>query len=59
MAMKMATVEKAGELLEKLRSASWDSAVKGSHLVSKFPCGCSLAILSSAVNIGFLLVSES
>ncbi|KAF3795877.1 Organellar oligopeptidase A [Nymphaea thermarum] len=28
MAMKMATVEKAGELLEKLRSASWDAAVK-------------------------------
>lgn len=29
MAMKMATVEKAEELLEKLRSASWDPAVKG------------------------------
>ncbi|CAN4083113.1 unnamed protein product [Withania somnifera] len=28
MAMKMATVEKAEELLEKLRSASWDPAVK-------------------------------
>lgn len=29
MAMKMATVEKAAELLEKLRSASWDAAVQG------------------------------
>uniref|UniRef100_A0A1J3HIY0 oligopeptidase A n=1 Tax=Noccaea caerulescens TaxID=107243 RepID=A0A1J3HIY0_NOCCA len=28
MAMKMATVEKAAELLEKLRSASWDPAVQ-------------------------------
>jgi oligopeptidase A len=28
MAMKMATVEKAEELLEKIRSASWDSAVQ-------------------------------
>ncbi|KAK4712021.1 hypothetical protein R3W88_006534 [Solanum pinnatisectum] len=28
MSMKMATVEKAEELLEKLRSASWDPAVK-------------------------------
>jgi len=29
MAMKMATVDKAEELLEKLRSASWDAAVQG------------------------------
>lgn len=29
MAMKMATVDKAFELLEKLRSASWDPAVQG------------------------------
>lgn len=29
MAMKMATVERAVELLEKLRNASWDAAVKG------------------------------
>lgn len=29
MAMKMATVEKAEELLEKIRSASWDTAVQG------------------------------
>lgn len=30
MATKMANVEKAEELLEKLRKASWDPAVKGS-----------------------------
>lgn len=29
MATKMATVQKAEELLEKLRSASWDAAVQG------------------------------
>lgn len=29
MEMKMATVEKAEELLEKLRSASWNPALKG------------------------------
>lgn len=28
----MATVDKAEELLEKLRSASWDAAVQGSFL---------------------------
>ena len=32
MATKMATVEKAEELLEKLRSASWSPAVQGGHL---------------------------
>lgn len=32
MATKMATVEKAEELLEKLRSASWDAAVQGTLL---------------------------
>lgn len=30
MASKMATVDKAQELLEKLRRASWDAAVQGS-----------------------------
>jgi oligopeptidase A len=30
MATKMATVDKAEELLEKLRRASWDAAVQGS-----------------------------
>ena len=29
MATKMATVEKAEELLEELRIASWDAAVQG------------------------------
>jgi len=29
MATKMATVDKAEELLEKLRRASWDPAVQG------------------------------
>jgi oligopeptidase A len=29
MATKMATVEKAEELLEKLRTASWNAAVQG------------------------------
>ena len=29
MATKMATVDKALELLEKIRAASWDPAVKG------------------------------
>lgn len=29
MATKMATVAKAEELLEKIRAASWDAAVKG------------------------------
>lgn len=33
MATKMATVEKAEELLEKLRSASWNAAVQGNPLV--------------------------
>lgn len=32
MASKMATVKKAEELLEKLRSASWNSAVQGSNV---------------------------
>ena len=32
MATKMATVEKAKELLEELRSASWTAAVQGSAL---------------------------
>lgn len=38
MASKMATVEKAEELLEKLRSASWNSAVQGivKFLINKF-----------------------
>ena len=29
MAQKMATVERVGDILEKLRAASWDHAVKG------------------------------
>lgn len=33
MASKMATVDKALELLEKIRSASWDPAVQGTLLV--------------------------
>ena len=33
MATKMATVDKALELLEKIRAASWDPAVKGNILV--------------------------
>jgi len=33
--MKMATVEKAAELLEKLRSASWDAAVQGNILIQR------------------------
>ena len=32
MATKMATVDKALELLEKIRAASWDPAVKGNIL---------------------------
>lgn len=32
MATKMATVEKAEELLEKLRAASWSAAVEGINL---------------------------
>ena len=36
MATKMATVEKADELLEKLRSASWAPAVQGNFLVKIF-----------------------
>lgn len=31
MATKMATVDKAEELLEKLRSASWNAAVQGKY----------------------------
>lgn len=34
MATKMATVEKAEELLEKLRSASWDAAVQGREFIN-------------------------
>lgn len=33
MATKMATVDKAEELLEKLRAASWDAAVQGSFFI--------------------------
>jgi len=29
MATKMASIDKAEELLEKIRSASWDAAVQG------------------------------
>ncbi|VYS71513.1 unnamed protein product [Arabidopsis thaliana] len=36
MAMKMATVEKAAELLEKLRSASWDAAVQDMEDLKSF-----------------------
>ncbi|KAI3909603.1 hypothetical protein MKW98_014020 [Papaver atlanticum] len=36
MAMKMATVEKAEELLEKLRTASWDAAVQDMEDLRKF-----------------------
>ncbi|CAN8251513.1 unnamed protein product [Cochlearia groenlandica] len=36
MAMKMATVEKASELLEKLRSASWDPAVQDMEDLKSF-----------------------
>ncbi|CAH2043321.1 unnamed protein product [Thlaspi arvense] len=36
MAMKMATVEKAAELLEKLRSASWDPAVQDMEDLKSF-----------------------
>ncbi|XP_010518957.2 PREDICTED: probable cytosolic oligopeptidase A [Tarenaya hassleriana] len=36
MAMKMATVEKAEELLEKLRSASWDPAVQDMEDLKNF-----------------------
>lgn len=36
MATKMATVEKAEELLEKLRSASWNAAVQGSAVYAGF-----------------------
>ena len=32
MAMKMASVDKAEELLEKLRTASWDPAVQGAFI---------------------------
>lgn len=32
MATKMATIEKVEELLEKLRSASWNPALQGSVL---------------------------
>ena len=34
MATKMATVEKAEELLEKLRGASWDAAVQGREFIN-------------------------
>ncbi|KAL3721845.1 hypothetical protein ACJRO7_034222 [Eucalyptus globulus] len=36
MAMKMATVDKAEELLEKLRSASWDAAVQDMEDLKRF-----------------------
>ncbi|KAF8012231.1 hypothetical protein BT93_I0383 [Corymbia citriodora subsp. variegata] len=36
MAMKMATVDKAEELLEKLRSASWDAAVQDMEDIKHF-----------------------
>lgn len=38
MAKKMATIDKAEELLEKVRSASWDSAVQGYKLLSTILC---------------------
>lgn len=36
MATKMATIDKAEELLEKLRAASWDAAVKGNYVGYNF-----------------------
>lgn len=36
MATKMATIDKAEELLEKLRTASWDAAVKGNYVGYNF-----------------------
>lgn len=36
MATKMATVDKAKELLEKIRAASWDAAVKGKYVGYNF-----------------------
>ncbi|KAJ1380194.1 Peptidyl-dipeptidase DCP [Sesbania bispinosa] len=36
MATKMATVDKAGELLEKLRKASWDAAIQDMEDLKKF-----------------------
>lgn len=36
MATKMATVDKAEELLEKLRSASWNPAVQGKFFEDNF-----------------------
>lgn len=36
----MATVEKAEELLEKLRSASWNAAVQGRSFLFLYSCLC-------------------
>lgn len=41
MATKMATVEKAEELLEKLRSASWKAGVQG-ILLKNTPTSCKI-----------------
>lgn len=55
MAQKMATVERVEELLEKLRAASWDHAVKGTtsqlllfaHSDKDMQCMSSFAFLTS------------
>ena len=48
MATKMATVEKAEDLLEKLRSASWNAAVQGGVFIySAYKWRCLLDCVSA------------
>lgn len=49
MALKMATVDKAGELLEKLRSVSWDAAVQDMEDLKIF-CKTQGALESNELN---------
>lgn len=56
MATKMATVDKAQELLEKLRSASWNAAVQGDLLTASHDNCC---ILSSLIMRLFAQVNRN
>jgi hypothetical protein len=58
MAQKMATVERVEELLEKLRAASWDHAVKGTtnQITILLPIGFLLHSDNLVCLLAFLLL---
>jgi hypothetical protein len=61
MAQKMATVERVEELLEKLRAASWDHAVKGTtnQITILLPIGfffCTVTRLFASLHFFFCVI---